>query len=289
MDQFQEHLNYYRKQSDPTVQIPQRLIHIPHSNRITAGQINDISYSNRMGVRRERRLKKDGSKDVREALATISTNDHSLARAATKKEIDIAHQARSQTRGLLRSFETSRGRLKDLQTQRLRAGRAWTKAGAVERERVLNHGLKTPPCKNIAGIPTASSVTTIVTTIITTIVTNSNHIKDRWILHTMPKAPRCDSTRKQTFCTPTLCPKAKPDIIPVMLVGDAGTGVGSRIKEHARRGGKKLRQEHMKHCPVILTDECKAVEGALVRVHGALECVNSPSKSGKRSSPEMHK
>ncbi|KAK3825711.1 MAG: hypothetical protein J3Q66DRAFT_420773 [Benniella sp.] len=85
-----------------------------------------------------------------------------------------------------------------------------------------------------------------------------------------------------------------------MLVGDAGTGIGSRIKGHARRGGKKLRKEHIKHCPVVITDEYRSSrtctycyhelqtaryrrtkdgKDQIVRVHGALECTNSDCPS----------
>lgn len=201
--------------SDPTVQVPQRVPHIPRSIRITARQISDISHSRRMGVRRE--IRKDGSKDVGEALATLSKFDNSLARAATMEEIDIAHQARSKTRSLLRSFEASRRRLKDLHTQRLRTDRAWAKIGAAERSRIQNHGLKALPCEytlcehgympffsmlgthcffisHSAGIPT-----TISHDISRTIVANGDYIRDRWILHTMPETPHCADTRKRVL------------------------------------------------------------------------------------------
>ncbi|KAK3825497.1 MAG: hypothetical protein J3Q66DRAFT_278143 [Benniella sp.] len=80
-----------------------------------------------------------------------------------------------------------------------------------------------------------------------------------------------------------------------MITGLAGTGVGSRIGGHTRRGGKKLRHEHQQHCVVALTDEFRTskvcvycfhqvqqarsrrlINGEIktVRVHGALECTN---------------
>ncbi|KAK3821191.1 MAG: hypothetical protein J3Q66DRAFT_280018 [Benniella sp.] len=80
-----------------------------------------------------------------------------------------------------------------------------------------------------------------------------------------------------------------------MLIGDAGTGVGSRIGGHVRRGGKKMRVEHMKHTVVGITSEYRTSqtcavcfqqlhqaryrrtingEERIVSVHGAMECQN---------------
>ncbi|KAI8345404.1 hypothetical protein B0O80DRAFT_394555 [Mortierella sp. GBAus27b] len=85
-----------------------------------------------------------------------------------------------------------------------------------------------------------------------------------------------------------------------MFIGAAGTGVGSRIKGHARRGGNKLRQEHARYCPVAVTDEfntskvcldCferlrparsrRIVNGSArtTRVNGSLECTNPDCSS----------
>jgi hypothetical protein len=99
-------------------------------------------------------------------------------------------------------------------------------------------------------------------------------------------------------CTRT----AKMEVLPVMLIGNAGTSFGSRIKGHARRGGKKMRKEHQKNCVVGITDEYRTskvciycfqevrvarsrrmVKGKskMVRVHGALECINPACPSFK--------
>ncbi|CAO3569992.1 unnamed protein product [Mortierella alpina] len=50
-------------------------------------------------------------------------------------------------------------------------------------------------------------------------------------------------------------PRPSGQIMPVLFIGDAGTGVGSRIKGHARRGGGKMRSRHRRYCPVAITDE----------------------------------
>jgi hypothetical protein len=104
------------------------------------------------------------------------------------------------------------------------------------------------------------------------------------------------------FQHPTICPKNAPHILPVMFIGAAGTGVGGRIKGHARRGGKKMRREHSRYCPVAVTDEftskvcvtCfqrlqyarsrRIVKGVVktIRVKGSQECVNPECESFRR-------
>ena len=92
-------------------------------------------------------------------------------------------------------------------------------------------------------------------------------------------------------------------MMPVMFIGAAGTGVGSRIGGHNRRGGAKLRKEHSRYCPVAVTDEfntsklcvecyqrlqyaksSRIVKGTIqtVRVKGAQECVNPDCESVRR-------
>lgn len=98
------------------------------------------------------------------------------------------------------------------------------------------------------------------------------------------------------------CPKLSPEVLPVLLIGNAGTGAGSRIKGHCRRGGSKMRKEHSRYCPVGITDEYRTskicifcfrqlvsarsrriVGGKIktVKVHGALECENTECESYK--------
>jgi hypothetical protein len=103
-----------------------------------------------MEIRRTSRLKKDENADVRRALAEISLVTHSLSRATTLDGISVAHEARTRNRDTLRSFETTKKRLKDLHTQRLRTKRAWTKVGAIERARIKDHYMKTLPRKSMS-------------------------------------------------------------------------------------------------------------------------------------------
>lgn len=113
--------------------------------------------------------------------------------------------------------------------------------------------------------------------------------------------PKISDSRN--FAYDTTCPKLRPWVLPLLVIGNAGTGVGSRITGHARRGGKKLRQEHIRHCPIALTDEYRTsktcifcfqqvalarssriVQGKIksVRVHGAVECMNQNCISVKQ-------
>lgn len=94
---------------------------------------------------------------------------------------------------------------------------------------------------------------------------------------------------------PTICPKDQHAYVPLFMYGAAGTGVGTRIKGTARRGGRKMREQHMRYGVVGMTNEYRSsqtcawcfqqlrpararreVNGQpqIVRLHGALECTN---------------
>lgn len=100
------------------------------------------------------------------------------------------------------------------------------------------------------------------------------------------------------FCRaryPAECTKSKTVVSPAMLIVDAGTYVGSSIKGHSHRGGKKMINQHGCYCTVGVTDEFRTskvciffvnklrlawtwryVKGIreMVSIHGALECAN---------------
>ncbi|KAI8394078.1 uncharacterized protein BYT42DRAFT_29730 [Radiomyces spectabilis] len=78
----------------------------------------------------------------------------------------------------------------------------------------------------------------------------------------------------------------------VMCIGNAGTGVGSRIRGHVRRGGKKMLTEHSRNTTVAITNEfCSSKTcvfcfqqtelakrrlpgGKTKQVSGAVRCIN---------------
>ena len=110
------------------------------------------------------------------------------------------------------------------------------------------------------------------------------------------------SPESKTFQHPTECPKARQSLLPVLLIGAAGTGVGSRIGGHARRGGGKMRKEHIQRCTIGMTNEYRSPQTCIfcfqpvqlarsrrliggkikvTKVHGAVECVNPACSSFK--------
>jgi hypothetical protein len=115
---------------------------LPESHKITATQINEASHSRRIGKRRERRLKMEANKDVQVALEAISKKENSLKTSQSMADIDSAHRLRQSYRDVLRGFEQSRARTKDIHTQRLRTERAWSKLAAAERRYITDYARK---------------------------------------------------------------------------------------------------------------------------------------------------
>ncbi|KAG0253318.1 hypothetical protein BG011_006430 [Mortierella polycephala] len=83
-----------------------KVSHILRSNKITAPHVNDVSRSQRMGKRREKRLKK-GAQEVRDAMDKVADKSNSLNRVTTLEDVDAAYKARSDNkmRTTLRAFE----------------------------------------------------------------------------------------------------------------------------------------------------------------------------------------
>ncbi|KAI8370325.1 uncharacterized protein BYT42DRAFT_83600 [Radiomyces spectabilis] len=86
----------------------------------------------------------------------------------------------------------------------------------------------------------------------------------------------------------------------VMCIGNAGTGVGCRIRGHARRGGKKMRTGHSRNTTVAITNEfCSSKtcvfcfqqtelakrrlpDGKTKQVSGVVRCINPNCPAGRR-------
>ncbi|KAI8356335.1 hypothetical protein B0O80DRAFT_24618 [Mortierella sp. GBAus27b] len=285
--QLNEHLNYYSVLSglegDGTPQSSSsasshQVSRVPRSHTITAKQVNEISHSKKAAKRRERRMKtpilgqEETQEQIRTSLQAISDPSSSISRAVSIQDIDTAHKCRKEHREVLREFEHTNARSKDLQTQRLRTNKTWNKLGASERHHVVE-----------ASREHAESASSRLT------VSPADGYCSMCHIHHIPNA------FDQDFRYNTQCPHSAKEALPVMLVGNAGTCVGSRIGGHARRGGKKLRKEHQQHCVVAIQDEYRTskvciycfqevrparsrriIQGKekMVRVHGALECSN---------------
>ncbi|KAF9577912.1 hypothetical protein BGW38_006589 [Lunasporangiospora selenospora] len=85
--------------------------------KITAPQINEASGMRRVAKRRERRLKKAENEGAREALEKLSDKEQVLKTAQTMEEIDKVRELHRESRTVLKGFERSKARLKDLHNQ----------------------------------------------------------------------------------------------------------------------------------------------------------------------------
>ncbi|KAK3843841.1 MAG: hypothetical protein J3R72DRAFT_398754 [Linnemannia gamsii] len=207
-------------------------IHPPPTMRITASQINDLSFSHKHAKDREKTLRAntETSEQVRLQYELLSQNP--LTTATTLQQIDNAQEIRRNSREVLRPFENNNKRQKQRKIRRLRTSRTYATLAAEQRRAVKE------------------SVTSI----------GQN---------------------------------PKSTIVPIVLHGAAGTSVGSRIKGHTKRGGRKITHQHRQHCIVGLTNEnrtsriCSACyrpiflmtakrvkDGSIktVRLHGAVQC-----------------
>ncbi|KAF9426099.1 hypothetical protein BGZ94_006947 [Podila epigama] len=67
---------------------------------------------------------------------------------------------------------------------------------------------------------------------------------------------------------------ASHQVRPVLLIGEAGTGVGSRIRGHDRRGGGIMREQHIRHCTIGMKDEYRTSKtGYTIKPRGAYAAV----------------
>ncbi|KAG0006403.1 hypothetical protein BGZ65_008448 [Modicella reniformis] len=119
-----------------------REIMIPKSNKMTAGQINNISHTQAFMQRRQRLLDEDKNEPVRHTLQRLSECGKELARATTVQEVEHAQETRRQARQPLREFESTKSAVRNRHTLRLRSERAWHKLGAAERRHIQQHGDK---------------------------------------------------------------------------------------------------------------------------------------------------
>ncbi|KAF9271001.1 hypothetical protein BGZ68_004442, partial [Mortierella alpina] len=87
--------------------------------------IDDVSHTRKIAKRREKWL--DENEPVKAALTELSRPENVFQKARRIQDVDDTHRVRSEHRALLRDFENSTKRLKDLHNQRLRTKRTWSK------------------------------------------------------------------------------------------------------------------------------------------------------------------
>ncbi|KAF8978605.1 hypothetical protein BGZ46_006280 [Entomortierella lignicola] len=170
------------------------------SNEKETGQ----AVTDEVARRRNRELKKPANEQVRKELHRISKTENTLTVASTLSEVDRAHAVRRTGSEVLRSFESTRKRQHDLHRQELRTKRTWAKLGSVERLFIKEHAQKEIYAASMDSIAVSSV--------------------DGW-------CDECNTyhipndTSAQKFAHLELCPKTLPEVKPVMLIGDSGTGL----------------------------------------------------------------
>lgn len=118
---------------------------IPKPYKITAQQINEVSFSRKTSKKRERRLRKAENATTKSNLDSLSDTAHVLKHAYTINEVDNARRHHRLIEDNLKDFETGKPRIKDLYTQRLRTMRAWAKIASHERRYIKEHVKKSQP------------------------------------------------------------------------------------------------------------------------------------------------
>ncbi|KAF9951471.1 hypothetical protein BGZ72_007021 [Mortierella alpina] len=113
--------------------------------------IDDVSHTRKITRRREKWLAEN--EPVKEALKELSRQENVFQKARITREVDDIHKVRSKHRELLRGFENSGKRLKDLHNQRLRTKRTWSKVAAAERRYVQDHARSNDPSLGAAPPP----------------------------------------------------------------------------------------------------------------------------------------
>jgi hypothetical protein len=246
---------------------------LPKTTTITAAQIDEVSFTRRLRQERELLLAKESNQRAKEALAGLSNSAVSLTTATTLKQVDDAVLARTEVQEDIRTFNRQRSLTKLKKTQQTRTGPAWAKLTSNVRDKAADAALaELVPCElGKACVDAATGY--------------CDGCEDYEIAKIRPEG----------FKHPTHCIKTRPEIRYMGFIGDAGTGVGSRLKGHARRGGGKIREQHRQHGTVVMTNEfmtsktcpfcfCRTKlarsrrlidnQVKTVNVNGALECCN---------------
>jgi hypothetical protein len=83
--------------------------------------------------KRERRLRQPANSNVKEAMQKLGERDQVFKTAQSLDEIERARDKHRASAPILKAFENSKARQKELRHQRLRTERAWTKLGSAER------------------------------------------------------------------------------------------------------------------------------------------------------------
>ncbi|KAK5808840.1 hypothetical protein F5H01DRAFT_52172 [Linnemannia elongata] len=303
----------------------QATVLLPPIHGITAPQINDLTFSTKNQRKRQHRLAAATPKatTARNALANLSNG--SINNATTLTDIDSAQNARRSSRKPCRDFENSSWRIKDQATQEIQTKRVYATLASGQRQKIKevvlqesrpaaldlqSHGSKKPEASNTSSSSSAQPSVTKAAAVEVgqtegkeVAISQTQHsisqsedngsIKGKGVVTEESKDTKLQdsgrSKRNKGLVT------AKKNIVPIVLHGAAGTAVGSRIKGHAKRGGRKLTDQHRQYGPVGYTNEnrtsriCSACfvpvtlsratrikdgESRTIRLHGSVDCHN---------------
>ncbi|KAI8360535.1 hypothetical protein B0O80DRAFT_398351, partial [Mortierella sp. GBAus27b] len=220
MDVIRAHQNRYSilsSEDDDTADVPEEPVYspLPPSFSITAQQVDSTTHTVKVRRKRQRKLRNNDS--VKSALQAVSTN--SLKVVSSMSELDEAQETRRKHRPTIRAFETQPSLQHDRHHQELRTKRAIQKFASAERRFLQDYGRTHPPSPQ------------------------------------PPAQPPPPSQQPPPSASHQMSAQSTQTFLPILCIGDAGTGVGSRIKGFSKRGGRKFRREHSRHTVVAVTPE----------------------------------
>ncbi|KAF9919554.1 hypothetical protein BGZ65_012037, partial [Modicella reniformis] len=260
---------------------------LPPTFSITAPQLESTSHAFKMRRRRERRLRKN--EPVKAALQALSSE--SFGTATSMKDVDDVQAIRREHGPTVQSFENSRWRQHDAHHQELRTTQACTKFASDERRFLQNYGRqhcklsasssnrKLPrrrplSCKLLSPLQAASSssqfqaVSSSSTAQLQALQATSSSSSQLQAASSSSQSQVVSPSSAQLQAassssqsqTASSSPQSQastkaPRMMPIHCIGDAGTGVGLRLKGFARRGGRKFRKEHSRYTMVAVTPE----------------------------------
>ncbi|GJJ74906.1 hypothetical protein EMPS_07264 [Entomortierella parvispora] len=210
---------------------------LPKAHRITARQVDDISFARKLRKKREQLLRSDKHRQAKADLQMLSDPDSSLATASTIDRVQQAMNVRGSIEGLSAHLQALNGDpelIKLRRTCRHRTVRSWAKVTSNLRSRSAEYTINRL-AEDMRGEPCVDKSTGY--------CSNCERVE---ISKSRIPAP---------YSHPSYCVKTTPVVRHVIFMGAAGTGVGSRIGGHYRLGGKNIRKQHRQVGTVVVTDE----------------------------------
>ncbi|KAF9576093.1 hypothetical protein EC968_000161 [Mortierella alpina] len=207
---------------------------LPRAHRITARQVDEVSFGRHQRRTRERLLGKDTHQDAKAALETISDPRSSLTTATTLEQVDAAVKTRTPVTRVLRRFNQDPVLVRLRRTGRHRQKRAWSRLASHLRSTAADHTTQrlTPEEQGVGSVDPATGFCS--------------------------RCRKYEISKKgpaKSYHHPTHCIHTTPIVRPVALTGAAGSGVGSRLQGNFRLGGGKIREQHRQYGVVVVTDE----------------------------------